>query len=333
MIQLIRRRAFSLVELLVVISIIAVLIGMLLPAVQKARETANRVACQNNLKQLGLAVHNYHDAYEVLPFGSNFLTGVDNISTVSYLLPYIEQGALFIETSGGQNVFNNNGATTPWALTKVPVFICPSEIQPQISSGDFTCNYHTNSGTWYSMVGNTWDGPFVFAYPAGQTVDGVTGLQNGVRFTDITDGLSNTGAFAEVCAGMSTASLRNGRNILYEANSKWPTGTPPFASMAAATQFFMTLSTNFNPYTGQGFPWNNGGPLRSFYNHLTPPNTNGFVTTTAYFTCVRPASSYHPGGVNALLCDGSVLFVTNNVDHATWTAYGSIAGGETLTLE
>jgi prepilin-type processing-associated H-X9-DG protein len=99
----------------------------------------------------------------------------------------------------------------------------------------------------------------------------------------------------------------------------------------------MTQTGTSTEYTQQGFPWNNGGALRSFYNHLLPPNANGYVnggtaTNNVLGACVRPAGSYHSGGVNVAFCDGSVHFVANYIDPDTWTAAGSIAGGETLEL-
>ncbi len=304
-----KRSGFTLIELLVVIAIIGVLIALLLPAVQSAREAARRAQCVNNLKQIGLAVHNYHDGLGSLPVGE--IRG-SSYSALSQTLAFFEQGGLYNTINfdlRNVDVANNTARTTQLA-----VLLCPSEVEnPLPDRGAATC-YFANKGTnviWQDPVGpNTGlpkaNGTFVF----GEVV----------RFSGITDGLSNTALFSErVLADGSNAIVSPLEDVFF------PKSAPTTADEALA----WCKALDINDLSNQapvfmGAPWLNG---QHCYMHSTPPNGR----SCGYFTVNRatmPPSSRHPGGVNMLLGDGSVRFVKQTIALETWRALGTRNGRE-----
>ncbi|MSR31537.1 MAG: DUF1559 domain-containing protein [Gemmataceae bacterium] len=319
------RRAFTLIELLVVIAIIAILIGLLLPAVQKVREAANRATCINHLKQIGVALHNYMNTFDTFPSGS-LNSGSWGPSPLVFLMPYIEQEAIFrgyqINQASGASASPND----PVSIFKLKLLLCPSDINPTASTYYGWSNYHSNHGSW--VVPSGWDGTFGPNFSAGgKAAAPICG------FKDIRDGMSNTCAFAEVCNGP------------YDMSAAWDAKTDCFegdnnasTTTAAARAYFQGLNwrtaggaAGWTTWRYRGYPWREGSVWRSGYNHLLPPNSPCWRPNGDWWHLVTPASSFHSGGANAVMCDGSVRFYQESIDANTWTALGTRDGGEVLS--
>lgn len=289
-------RGFTLIELLVVIAIIAVLIALLLPAVQQAREAARRSQCKNNLKQLGLAMHNYHDVFNVFPVGQhNCCWGTWMVA----ILPYIEQAPLFqlYQNSGGNDAtgprYSSAPNTTQVTTKRLAVLTCPSDKDSRPFGNITSHNYVVN-------FGNT-------GYSQG-TVNGVTfkgapfGNLKAYGFRDCTDGTSTTLLMAEVLQG-------NGSDLR------------GFSWWGDACEFTTYLTPNSNI------------PDRiytiGFCNNQPDRNLPCDVSTTANPTMFG-SRSMHEGGVQVIMCDGSSKFVSENIDLNTWRSLGTTQGGEVV---
>lgn len=332
----VQRRAFTLIELLVTIAIIAVLLGLLMPAIQNAREAAHRAVCQNNLKQLGLAVHHYEAARGVFPpsmlapVGATFGTNNGSWSVHGRILDQIEQGNAGVLVD--LNVAWDSQLASGIPQTRIPVFICPSEPfdtvrtkggQPYV----YPVNYAFNFGSW-----------FVYDPKTGSGGDGVFFPNARVKATRITDGLSSTLCATEVKAFTS-----------YVRNTADPGATPPMspADVAALTvggQF--KLGADLNDNTGHT-EWPDGRVHHSGFTTVFTPNTmvpltykgrvydvdyssrqEGNSATQPTYAAVT-ARSHHSGGlVNALMMDGSVRSIANGLSLQTWRALGTRSGGE-----
>jgi prepilin-type N-terminal cleavage/methylation domain-containing protein/prepilin-type processing-associated H-X9-DG protein len=319
------RRAFTLIELLVVIAIIGILIALLLPAVQKVREAANRAKCSNNLKQFGLALHGYHDAMGFFPGARDSYPLA--FSPHAHLLPFLEQQNLYqiIDFTG------EHGATTTYkgvnaqaAETPVTFFSCPSDmgfvpggngaVAGVIFGGT---NYASCVGTGASSSGVT-NGDYVSG-------DGIFLLTHPIAIKDVTDGTSNTAAFSESVYGNGLA-----------AQSPLPPGSADPTVVAIdinGSAMDPDTCAATDTYTGQrGDRWINGGYLSTAYNHyLTPNSATLDCLNTANNYGLKTARSRHSGGVNLLLCDGSARFVSNSISLDTWRALATRAGGEVIS--
>jgi prepilin-type N-terminal cleavage/methylation domain-containing protein/prepilin-type processing-associated H-X9-DG protein len=325
---------FTLVELLVVVAIIGVLVSLLLPAVQSARESARRSQCSNNLKQLGLALHNFESQTRRFPWGSESAT-IWGPSAHTSLLAVLEQkniqdqmvlsyaqGASTDTTVSGQTLTYHEAAST----MRPKVFRCPDEIYTYRDLVYGYTNYHTNWGTWVALQ-NRWDGAFGSNFVPYGTVPKVEATRIGM----ISDGTSNTLAFAEVANGVGgDPQRRDPRRDCYSATR--PSPTTPQAVRNALLAINPQTAGTLSGWNWRGYPWREGSIWRNGFNTLLGPNKPCYRPGSEWWELVTPASSYHPGGINACLCDGSVRFVTDGVDADVWLAAGTIAGGEALSL-
>ena len=339
-----RRDAFTLIELLVVIAIIAVLIALLLPAVQAAREAARRAQCVNNLKQIGLGLHNYESVNSSFPPSTLTSKSIPGAWFAWFPGPLLsvagqmEQAQLYNAfnymapcVTGGPANFTIMNSTV--VNSKVQSFICPSD--PYSAVWPSGTNYGGNIGAQFR-----WDSDANAVNVGVFKPDGVYGLR------DIIDGTSNTLAFIEkLQAGGSAAVLTGGEMFV---NLAWPSGTGSGYGLGA-DQVMPSGAAFLDQYIAQCGPYMAKGAnlisQQSFWvagrcyhgtcvNVLMPPNWNktdcGFYQAHGGMFSTR---SRHPGGVNALLCDGSVKFFKNSINRTVWWALGSRALGEVISSD
>lgn len=349
------RGAFTLIELLVVIAIIAILVAILLPAVQQAREAARRSQCKNNLKQIGLAMHNYESTYGMLPANYHTGSGISgNYSAQSKLLPFTEQGSLqdildfdvaLMEGCCPGNLLPPNDVV---AATPLSLFRCPSDAGPEmyeVTAGvrsPFPGRIERFAGNNYHMNNGTGIGTF---YDTRVPTDGLLWIDAKVKFRDIVDGQSNTVAFAESLRGdlrqdpPAPTNDREQQTRMMDLTCAFldrglppnPPGVGTFAPTDPETLEAAAQSTGLlRGWTGQrGAGWINGREYWTGYNHFHAPNS----TVPDLQTCgwgLFAARSQHPGGVNTVLCDGAVKTISESIDLDTWRGLGTRAGNELL---
>jgi prepilin-type N-terminal cleavage/methylation domain-containing protein/prepilin-type processing-associated H-X9-DG protein len=349
------RRGFTLIELLVVIAIIAVLISLLLPAVQSAREAARRAQCVNNLKQIGLALHNYHGAAGSLPWGDG--PWWIEWSAHTLLLPYIEQGPIYNAINFGDmfpfglpSFVIDHPVNTTAAYNVVSGFICPSDLD-RLTTPDGHNNYMANSGSAPNCDygGNAWApswngpaaGPFIYSDRGHVVSFGGTH----VTMAGITDGLSNTAAFSERVKAIGSNFFNNTAPF----DTTKPTASlavPPAVdnSLEGSPQAYYQVCIQTPPVpdaNGQdlaltnddnisGAMWMSGQPALTRYIHVMTPNT---WSCRSGLQIAHVASSRHPGLVNVLFCDGSVKGIKSTVDRSAWWSLGSRNGGEIISSD
>ena len=298
-----RRHGFTLIELLVVIAIIAILIGLLLPAVQKVREAAARMKCSNNMKQWGLAMHSYHDTIGRLPWGGNW---TPRTSWVSPLWPYIEQTALAGQYNYNVGFFQppNGGptnSTTNLVCAQVPAYLCPSDRGgPAYWKGD---PFYRARGNYAVNWGNATDpGPALGTGAAPFSYTNGSSTPRSVTLVGITDGTSNTLLMSErLMAPDDKFDIRG--DIINNDRGCFN---------------FMTINTP-----------NTSVPDRLvFWSPTADPVAMPSVSSSR---AANAARSRHTGGVNAALGDGSVRFFANSTALVTWQAMGTMDGGEVIS--
>lgn len=350
-----RRSAFTLVELLVVIAIIGILIALLLPAIQAAREAARRAQCNNNMKQLGLALQNYHDTNKKLPFGKGGTGSCPpvngNCSRVSGfipMLPFLEQQSIYDQIRGGGNGYAAYGPPgwTGWANWNytIPGLVCPSDVVPVPAAGSIgQNNYCFSRGD--SIYGNRDSG----------ATRGLFEVNNCVGLQEILDGTSSTLAMSERCRAVNDAGLGQAGPIPLKsgiATGITNLNTNPFATNPGSC--LAQVGPNAAYYanaaickTRFGRLWTDGEMERVGVTTIIAPNgpscTGDSDVNADCYSGVYAPSSYHPGGALAVMADGSVRFVSEAIDtgnlswtevgagpspYGVWGALGSKAGGE-----
>jgi len=360
------RRAFTLIELLVVISIIAVLIALLLPAVQSAREAARRAQCTNNLKQIGLGMHNYHSTHGTFPLGGTTAPAYSNTYTAQWgtwsahalMLGYLEQAPLYNAANFSWAVIMGPGwrINTTVSNSMVNLFLCPSDnLSP--SPVPPSAQWSGRLNNYFASVGTT------IAYQGGAPTTGVftqSGPAYGIQH--ITDGSSNTIAFAEAVVGPDSGGyqtkqilqlFRNGTNVspgstagstsLYDANQNVKA---VLADMQTCQNAALTLPSGDGTQgtlneddKGERWAADDGG--FSLINTVVPPSSTQYSFACCSFSqsygcddgAFQNVNSMHPGGANVLFADGSVHFLKSSISIKAYWALGTKANGEVISSD
>ena len=341
-----RPNGFTLIELLVVIAIIAVLISLLLPAVQAAREAARRAQCVNNLKQLGLALHNYEGVTGVLPItlslrgpGSYGGPWTNSIGPHPRLMPFAEQGAVFNAINFEIEMYSAQNLTA--TSTRMSLMVCPSEPRQtfvhNVGGEMSVSNYNYCMGDWF-----VWAGP-----ASGRRNRSAFGANQSRRFAEFTDGLSQTLWMAEGKSYMpyyrdcpTLANIQNPDQIPPPDADPY-TIVPEYRNGRCAVRIeghneWVESAVHHVGFT-TAWPPNKviaGGPANEYSDmDISSKREKTAVADTLPRFAAITSRSYHPAGVNTLMGDGSVRFVKETINGATWRALGTVAGGEVISAD
>jgi prepilin-type N-terminal cleavage/methylation domain-containing protein/prepilin-type processing-associated H-X9-DG protein len=338
-----RRGAFTLVELLVVIAIIGILIALLLPAVQKVRESANRTQCLNNMKQIGIALHHYHDGQGSFPPSMRSAKFFDQWSALAFLNPYLEQTNIFSAMDLTTPMFQQDMTSTdgfsvpqgnvppplgnPFAVQQVvKLFLCPSDRAEPVAFNRYKIpswgptNYCVCTGTGLKGGGSS------------NNTDGIFFAGSTTRFSDIVDGTSNTIALSESVLGRGQAGFAVPKPPKVDVFTTYV--SVPFPTLGPLMDSNCQNAPNINYVDLRGFQWASGEVRCASYNHYYTPNSTTPDCTGIDFDFSdlgwKAARSRHPSGVNVLLADGSGRFVENSISLTTWRSLATRNGGEVV---
>lgn len=330
----VHRQGFTLVELLVVIAVIGILVALLLPAVQAARESGRRSQCINNFKQLGIALHNFEDARKTFPTGTTSQTYAADPtvppnfyrwSAFAHLTPYLEQTQVYNKLdltvplyggpSQGYAVFPVNQFAVQ---VVVPMFLCPSDVGKPVTNYLGTIFGPSN---YAACMGTGVNGGSEY------NADGIFYMNSSIKIAEVLDGLSSTVAMSESILGAAPVP-----------------GKPPdpqtvyaYIGPSPITNANCLAATQYNVSDPRGFSWANGDTRCALYNHYLTPNSKvldcvGFDPNNSFTdTGWRTARSWHPNMVNVLMADGSVRALQETIDVSLWLGLSTRRGGESLT--
>jgi prepilin-type N-terminal cleavage/methylation domain-containing protein len=298
------RAGVTLVEMLVVLGVIALLMAVLLPAVLATRGAARKVDCTSHLKQLGLAVHGYHDSHRCFPPGS-----LNAMSGHVFLLPYIERRDLYDQVEFDRQWGEPRPGFDAISEVIVPLLQCPSDPGSAPPAGtNFALNFGTRQVDELKANG-------LFRSASQHRC---------VRDVDVTDGLSNTVAMAEVVQAWPAAA-RRARLIYHTAREYDQDETEAFIDECLSVpETQLPAAYGFLP------SWTTPGFMSTAYNHVVPPNSGSCLNVSGVPSGILTPASEHAGGVSVLLGDGSVRFVSDGIARAVWQGVGTVAGGEAM---